>query len=55
MIAEKRVYWDKDLSGGLFNGTRIQVYPSGGGFMTAYQDTTTANSVGEIGRESLFN
>lgn len=55
MIAERsRVYWDKDLSGGLFNGTRIQVYPSGGGFMTAHQDTTAANSVGEIGRESYI-
>ena len=33
---------DEHLEGGAFNATRVQMYPSGGGFMSAHSDSTAA-------------
>lgn len=36
--------FDKDLEKPFFNGSRIQIYPSGGGFMSAHTDSTAVNT-----------
>ena len=39
-IARRSPMSDDQLPGTLYNGTRIQFYPSGGGFMSAHTDAT---------------
>lgn len=36
--------YDEDLEPPFFNGSRIQIYPSGGGFMSAHTDSTAVNT-----------
>jgi hypothetical protein len=36
--------FDEELERPFFNGCRIQIYPSGGGFMSAHTDSTAANT-----------
>jgi hypothetical protein len=36
--------FDEDLEKPFFNGSRIQIYPSGGGFMSAHTDSTAVNT-----------
>lgn len=36
--------WDGDLPQGCFNATRLQVYPRGGGFMSAHKDSTASRT-----------
>jgi len=40
------VLFDEKLPPPLFNGTRIQTYPKGGGFMTAHRDSRAAENMG---------
>jgi hypothetical protein len=37
-------YLDEDLPNPFFNGSRLQVYPSGGGFMSAHKDSTAVST-----------
>jgi hypothetical protein len=37
-------YFDQDLPTPFFNGTRLQIYPSGGGFMSSHVDSTAVNT-----------
>ena len=39
------VLFDEKLPPPLFNGTRIQIYPKGGGFMTAHRDSRAAENL----------
>ena len=36
--------YDSELEPPFFNGTRLQVYPSGGGFMSSHTDSTAVNT-----------
>lgn len=38
-----QVAYDDRLANGAFNATRIQIYPSGGGFMSAHADSTAVS------------
>jgi hypothetical protein len=40
-----KILSDENLPPPLFNGTRIQIYPKGGGFMTAHRDTRAAENL----------
>lgn len=37
-------YFDSDLPSPFFNGSRLQIYPSGGGFMSAHKDSTAVST-----------
>jgi len=37
-------YFDDDLPQPFFNGSRLQLYPSGGGFMSAHRDSTAVST-----------
>ncbi|MGH7933946.1 MAG: hypothetical protein ACREQN_12395 [Candidatus Binataceae bacterium] len=39
---------DERLPPPLFNGTRVQIYPRGGGFMTAHRDTRAAENLKSV-------
>ena len=44
-LAKRPTYlFDEQLSAPLFNGTRLQIYPTGGGFMTAHTDLRAINN-----------
>lgn len=45
--------FDEDLEKPFFNGTRLQVYPSGGGFMSSHLDSTATNTFNASG-DGLF-
>jgi hypothetical protein len=36
--------YDEELEKPFFNGSRIQIYPSGGGFMSSHTDSTAVNT-----------
>lgn len=36
--------YDSELEPPFFNGTRLQIYPSGGGFMSSHTDSTAVNT-----------
>lgn len=44
---------DEDLPGDSFNATRIQIYPSGGGFLAGHRDTTSDAVVKDLGGSYL--
>lgn len=45
-IAQRKpILFDENLPKPKFNGTRVQAYPSGGGFMTSHRDTRAAHSL----------
>lgn len=37
-------YFDEDLPNPFFNGSRLQLYPGGGGFMSAHRDSTAVST-----------
>jgi hypothetical protein len=39
------ILFDERLPSPIFNGTRVQIYPRGGGFMTAHRDTRAAQNL----------
>lgn len=54
LIANREIpLFDDQLPEPFFNGTRIQHYPSGGGFMTAHSDTTGADTAQHLGGDYI--
>ena len=45
--------YDEELEYPFFNGTRLQLYPSGGGFMSSHLDSTATNTFSASG-DGLF-
>jgi hypothetical protein len=48
LALREEILFDEKLRPPLFNATRIQIYPKGGGFMTAHRDTRAAANVEEV-------
>jgi hypothetical protein len=49
LLAERNEpLFDENLPPPLFNGTRVQIYPKGGGFMTAHRDTRAEESLSGV-------
>lgn len=42
------IFSDDKLPPPLFNGTRVQIYPKGGGFMTAHRDTRAVENLKDV-------
>ena len=48
LAKREKTLFDNELPKPKFNGTRLQVYPSGGGFMTAHIDKRAIDTISDI-------
>lgn len=53
LAGRDKVYFDNDLKAPSFNGTRIQIYPSGGGFMTEHIDKKSIEDAAYLSKDYI--